>query len=159
MATVTVEDVRRLEQVERELAESGREPERAAVRKAAALLRAELVRRLERGLEPLQPPSSADDLPHPAPAAEHSARLAELLRRSDDGGLTPSGRRELQDLLNQAEARAMRETLAALRHHAPDSDAYLRSLRAYRRSFARYRKSAPTAARTAASTDHDRPAG
>ena len=38
---------------------------------------------------------------------------------------------------------AMRNALALVRDHAPDSDLYRRALHAYRRSFARLRRTSP----------------
>lgn len=140
MVTVTSEDLLELEHVERELASAGRDAAQAAVRKALTVLRQTAITRLERD-------TRADALPTgtlPPAVSPLSAlnetetkRLEALQDARRTRPLTAPERRELQELRDAAEAGAMRNVLALVRDQAPDSDAYLRSLRAYRRSFNR----------------------
>ncbi|MGH2355612.1 MAG: hypothetical protein ACRDI2_01865 [Chloroflexota bacterium] len=146
MVTVTAEDVRRVERIERELAAEGREAERAAVGKALRLLRAAAIERLEREVGASQLPPGrlpdAGEAPLRTLGESGARRLATLLEASQQGRLAAAERKELQGLLDAAEAGAMGNVLALVRQHAPNSDEYLGALRAYRRSFARLHRRA-----------------
>jgi hypothetical protein len=144
MVAVTAEDVRHVEQIEQELAAEGREPERAALHKAVLLLRGAVVERLERAAGVTDLPAGrlpdAGEAPLTALPDRQERRLAELLAANQDRGLIGTERVELQRLLDEAEHGAMRNALALVRQHAPDSELYVRALRAYKRSFARPRR-------------------
>jgi hypothetical protein len=151
MVTVTTDDLRRVEQVEHELATHGREPERAAVHKALTLLRRAAVEALEEaaGIDN----STSGILPAEGSAPvrtltpEQEGRLAALQAVGTHRRASAGERRELQTLLDVAEEGAMRNVLGLLREYAPDSEQYERALRAYRRSFARFRPTSRPAAR------------
>ncbi|MBI3973596.1 MAG: hypothetical protein HY332_20165 [Chloroflexi bacterium] len=157
MVMVTVEDVQRVEQVEQELATAGRERERTAVHKALTLLRRAAIEQLERsaGVESLPPgrlPAEGEPPVRILDEAEQR-RLEALLDAGKQGKLSAAERHELQRLLDTAEEGAMRNVLALVRTHAPDPDVYARALRAYKRSFARFRTSVSTAKMKKRATD------
>ena len=136
--TITPEDLLRFERLEQELATAGREADRTSVRKALTVLRRHAIERLEHSLAAERLP--AGTLPQagemlqglPTPEAE---RLAALQQQQSQRVLTTAEKRELQALLRSAEDGAMRNVLSLVRENAPESEAYLRALRAYRRSF------------------------
>jgi hypothetical protein len=146
VVVVTAEDLQRVEQLELELAAAGREPERTAVRKALTLLRRAAIERLERaaGADDLPSGSLPDEGQPPLRTLDEAReeRLAALLAAGGRGELTAADGRELRTLLDTAEVGAMRNVLALVRDHAPNSDVYVRALQAYRRSFSRIRTDA-----------------
>lgn len=151
---VTAEDVQRVEEVERELAASGREAERVAVGKALTLLRREVTQRLERLTGASNLPEgrlpSGREAPIRTLGQGRQERLSALLVAGSEGRLTPEQRRELTALLDEAERGAMGNALALIRDHAPESDLYVEALRAYKRSFApRARRAAGSSHRSA----------
>lgn len=146
MVTVTADDLRHVQQLERELAAEGREGERIAIRKALTLLRRAAIEGLEGAVDAKDLPRGVlpgpDEPPLRTLSEPQEQRLATLLAASSRGALTPTERRELQALLDVAEERAMRNVLALVRAHAPESDIYEDALRAYKRTFARFRPGA-----------------
>ncbi len=141
MVIVTPEDLRRVEHLEHELADAGREAERVAVHKALTLLRREAIERFEVAVNAPTLPRGVlpdrGDPPFRALSEAQAARLAILQEANRQRRLTSQESRELQTLLKRAESGAMQNVMALLRDHNPDADTYLRALRAYRRSFSR----------------------
>jgi len=138
---VTPEDLRRVEHLEHELADAGREAECVAVRKALTLLRRAAIERFEEavgaGTFPPGVLPNGGNPPFRTLSKEQATRLAALQEASRRKKLSSDEGRELQTLLDQTEAGAMQNVVALLRDHDPDSDTYLRALRAYRRRFSR----------------------
>ena len=112
------------------------------------MLRRAVIERLEQEagvgqLPPGQLPTGGDKAASTL-SVRQQRRLAHLLAVKQHGRRSPAEEQELQTILDTAQEGAMRNVLALMQQQAPDSDAYRRALRAYRRSFARFRpKSVP----------------